>query len=215
VVPLEAFVSPDITYELMIGTDFFINNNININFHTKTLNFVHPARLRMAHTITIKPYSVTTVYTVLTKMPPGEQLIFIPTGHWIHQGILMPKILIQADLTKPYIPLKISNITNNSVKLRLGRVLGLLVPLFCFEHPVGLLPCDPPYALQADTTVTVNSVKIKVTPSENDFKEFAQYFDFSKSCLSAEQIQKLLVLLYDYKDLFVKKGETLRMTKWT
>jgi hypothetical protein len=93
--------------------------------------------------------------------------------------------------------------------------LGLLVPLSCFEHPVGFLPCDPPSALQADTTVTpltVNSVKTTSIPSDNDFKEFTQYFDFSKSCLSAEQVQKLLLLLYDYKDLFVKKGETLRVT---
>jgi hypothetical protein len=111
----------------------------------------------------------------------------------------MPKTLIQADLTKPYIPLKISNITNNFVKLHLGRVMGSLVSLFCFKHPVGILPCDPPSTLQADTTVTVNSIKIKATLSENDFKEFTQYFDFSKSCLSAEQVQKLLLLLYDYK----------------
>jgi hypothetical protein len=42
--------------------------------------------------------------------------------------------------------------------------------------------------------------------------EFLQYFDFSKSCLSSAQITVLLDLLYEYEELFVKTGETLRMT---
>jgi predicted aspartyl protease len=106
---LEAFVSPDITYELIIGTNFFLQNNININFYTKTLHFVHTARLRMAHTITIQPYSIATVYTIFPQMPPGE-VIFTPSEHWIQQGILIPKILFTFDSNKPYAPIKISNI---------------------------------------------------------------------------------------------------------
>jgi hypothetical protein len=78
---LEAFVRTDINCELIIGTNFFLQNNININFYTKTLNFVHTARLRMAHTITIHPYSIATVYTVLPKLPQGEQIIFTPCDH--------------------------------------------------------------------------------------------------------------------------------------
>jgi hypothetical protein len=141
---LEAFVSPDITYELIIGTNFILQNNININFYTKTLNFVHTARLRMAHNITIQPYSIATVYTVLPKMPPGEQVMFTPSEHWIHQGIIIPKILFAANSNKPYAPIKISNIADKTIKLRMGRVMGVLTLLFCFEHPVGPLLSDPP-----------------------------------------------------------------------
>jgi hypothetical protein len=55
----------------------------------------------MAHTITIQQYSIATVYTVLPKMPPGEQVIFTPSDHWIQQGILIPKILYTANSNEP------------------------------------------------------------------------------------------------------------------
>jgi hypothetical protein len=61
---LETFVSPDITYELIIDMNFFLQNNIDINFYTKTLHFVHTAHLRMAHTITIQPYSIAGVFNL-------------------------------------------------------------------------------------------------------------------------------------------------------
>jgi hypothetical protein len=86
--------------------------------------------------------------------------------------------------------------------------MGILTPLFCFEHPVGPLVLDPPFNMIADgaiAPITVCSIKTKSQPSDKEFKEFAQYFDFSKSCLTPEQTHKLLLLLYDYKELFVKK----------
>jgi hypothetical protein len=142
-------------------------------------------------------------------------LIFQPSDHWIQQGILIPKILYTANSDKPYAPIKISDIADKTIKLRMGRVMCILTPMFCFEHPVGPLLSDPPENLITETAMlpmVVNSVKIKPQSSDTDFKAFAQCFDFSKSCLTPEQTHELLLLLYEYKDLFVKKDEILRMT---
>jgi hypothetical protein len=97
----------------------------------------------------------------------------------------------------------------------MGRVMGILTPLFSFEHPVGPLLSDPPENLITERTMfpmVVNSVKITPQPSDKEFKEFSQYFDFSKSCLTSEQTHELLLLLCACKDLFVKGDEILRMT---
>jgi hypothetical protein len=43
-------------------------------------------------------------------------------------------------------------------------------------------------------------------------EEFSQYFDFSTSKLTTQEQSKLLQLLYEFEELFVKKGETLKAT---
>jgi hypothetical protein len=66
-------------------------------------------------------------------------------------------------------------------------------------------------------TTKVNGIHKKAdfdkSSDKNMFiEEFQTYFDFSKFCLDAAQHKVLLEFLYEYADLFVKKGESLRVT---
>jgi hypothetical protein len=96
--------------------------------------------------------------------------------------------------------------------------LGDISPLLSFQKPIGPLNEDivTPGTTNTGTTM-VNRINKNIDSNKSSdnkisIEEFQTYFDFTKSCLDAGQHRVLLEFLYEYADLFVKKGESLRVT---
>jgi hypothetical protein len=98
--------------------------------------------------------------------------------------------------------------------------LGILSPLLSFQKAVGPLNGEiAPHNSRNNSPLSVNRIhknsnSDKSSKTKMPIEEFQTYFDFSKSCLDPEQHRILLEFLYEYEDLFVKKGESQISWKW-
>jgi hypothetical protein len=126
--------------------------------------------------------------------------------------------LVTVDHKKPVMPVKIANCTTSTAYIVQGKSLGTLVPLKCTEKPLGPLSDSGDEKKLKSILKTMNNMNVGLKrriPSKHkiSFEEFSKYFDFSKSVLDRHQREKLLTLLYEFEDLFVKKDENVRCTK--
>jgi hypothetical protein len=201
--PLDLYVCDSINFEIIIGANFFADNNLSINFSTQKLEKVHNTQLFV--------YQDYTLLAAIAPLTNGQQAVFEPSDAWRAKECLLPRQLVTIDHSKPFILVEITNCSDLPVLLRSLDLLGDLFPLLSFQQPVG--PLHETLPAHVDSIQTSDQSNSK-SPNMHklSLKEFSEYFDFSKSCLTSEQITVLLDLLYEYDELFVKTGETLRMT---
>jgi hypothetical protein len=148
----------------------------------------------------------------------GQEAIFEPSKSWLDLDCLLPRQLVSIDHAKPYIPIEITNCSDIEVALDTRTPLGILSPLLSFQKAIGPLNGDIVSQNSDNSNPSmVNRIhkktdSVKSSDKKMSIEEFQAYFDFSQSCLDAEQLRVLLEFLYEYADLFVKKGESLRVT---
>jgi hypothetical protein len=160
---------------------------------------------------TLPPHTKCIIYTAIAALTNGQQDVFEPSETWKAKECLLPRQSVTIDHSKLFIPIKNTTCSDLPVLLHSTDILGDLFPLLWYQQPVS--------PLHAMLPKHVDSIQINDNPNSKSpsihrlsLKEFSEYFDFSKSCLTSEQIKVLLNLLYEYDKLFVKTGETLRMT---
>ena len=134
---LEAYICRDISYQLILGTNFFAKHHINISFSDFKLSKEPSTRIRMSDSYTIPPYTKVTVYTYVASLPNGTEATFEPSPVWRKLGCLVPRQLVKIDHQKPYIPVEIINCTGRAFKIQKHRVLGQLETLLSFQTPIG------------------------------------------------------------------------------
>jgi hypothetical protein len=102
--------------------------------------------------------------------------------------------------------------------------LGILSPLLSFQKAIGPLNGDSVSQNSANSNPTLvngihkNTDSDKSSEKKMSIEEFQTYFDFSKSCLDAEQHRVLLEFFYEYADLLSRKESLLGLQmpwKWT
>jgi hypothetical protein len=91
---LKTSVCSSISYDMVLGTDFYVPNKININFQKSKLEIVHDSVLRNSKACNIPPNSILTIYTQIPEHANGNEAIFEPNINFMHSGVLVPKQLI-------------------------------------------------------------------------------------------------------------------------
>jgi predicted aspartyl protease len=207
---LKTYVCPQLGYQLVLGTDFLLQNRLNIDFENRKIKRIFDSTLTVSKFAKIPTNCAITLYTKIAKHATEGESIFEPHPKWIAKGILIPKQLVTIDHKKSVIPIKITNCTEKIVYILKGKTLGKLKPLSYNEKPLGPLSESGDELMPKSILKTMNNLKYgpkikKQRKQKTDFDEFRKYFDFSKSVLTKQQREKLLELLYEFEDLFVKK----------
>jgi hypothetical protein len=215
---VEAYVCPSISFEMILGAHFFAENDLSINFQTKQLEKVLTTCLFVSQPTILPPHTKCIIYTAIAKNTMGQEAIFEPSKSWLELDCLLPRQLVSIDHAKPYIPIEITNFSDVEVALDYRTPLGILSPLLSFQKAIGPLNEDiVTQNSENSNPIMVNEIhknadSDKSSDTKMSTEEFQTYFDFSKSYLDAGQDRVLLEFLYEYADLFVKKGESLRVT---
>jgi hypothetical protein len=126
--PFDLYVCDAINFEIIIGANFFTDNNISINFSTHNLE-------KLNNTPTI----CCIIYTTIAPLTNGQQAVFEPSEHWKIKECLLPRQLVTIDHSKPFIPIEIINCSDLPILLQTTDLLGDLFPLLSFQQPVGPL----------------------------------------------------------------------------
>jgi predicted aspartyl protease len=136
---LKTFVCPTIGYEVVLGTDFLLQNRLNIDFEKGKLKRVVNSTVTVSRFAKIPTNSAITLYTRIPAHATEGDSIFEPHPKWIERGLLIPKQLVNIDKSKPVIPIKITNCTEELVYILKDKTLGKLTPLNYNEKPLGPL----------------------------------------------------------------------------
>ena len=107
------------------------------------------------------------------------------------------------DKDKPWVPVRILNPDATRKLLIQGTRVAIAERL----HPADQISEVMEPSLSVNSTAPVQK-KVRFQPP----KEFSDLFDLSNSTFNSEQIDELLSLLWDYSDVFLKKGDKLGCT---
>jgi hypothetical protein len=139
---VEAYVCPSISFEMILGAHFFVENDLSINFQTKQLEKVVSTRLFVSQPTILPPHTKCIIYTAIAKNTMGQEAIFEPSKSWLELDCLLPRQLVSIDHAKPYIPIEITNCSDIEVALDTRTPLRILSPLLSFQKAIGPLNGD-------------------------------------------------------------------------
>jgi hypothetical protein len=125
---LNTYVCPKLGYELVLGTDFLLQNKLNIDFERKKIKRIQNSTLTVSRSAKLPVNSIITLYTKIPSYATEGYAIFEPHPRWIARGLLIPRQLVTVDHKKPVMPVKITNCTDNTSYIIQGKELGTLVP---------------------------------------------------------------------------------------
>ena len=114
-------------------------------------------------------------------------------------GIGVARALVTIDCNKPWVPVRILNPDNTKKHLPQGTRIASTERLNLADQIT-----EPEY-LPLIVNNTFASRKVRFQPPK-------ELFDLRKSTFNSEQANELLCLLWDYSDVFLKKGDKLGWT---
>jgi predicted aspartyl protease len=145
--PLDLYVCDSINFEIIIGANFFADNNLSINFHTQKLEKMHNTQLFVYQDYTLLAHTKCIIYTAIAPLTNGQQAVFEPSDAWRAKECLLPRQLVTIDHLKPFIPVEITNCSDLAILLRSSDLLGDLFFHYyhfnnqwvCFTKPYQLM----------------------------------------------------------------------------
>jgi hypothetical protein len=114
---LNTYVCPKLGYELVLGTDFLLQNKLNIDFERKKIRRIQNSTLTGSRSAKLPVNSIITLYTKIPSYATEGYAVFEPHPSWIARGLLIPRQLVTVDHNKPVMPVKITNCTTSTTPL--------------------------------------------------------------------------------------------------
>ena len=193
---IHAFYSPILNYDLIIGYEFLKRVKLVINFETLEIQPPREYIIKAPKDITLKPNSEVLIWGQLTgKLYPAEGIL--QTHKTLsNMGCLVARGLITIDPTKPWIPICILNPYLHDKTIKKGTKLATIERLTKACKVMDL--CNP----------VEDKNKVRFSPPP----EFTELFDQSESTFSDSEKLELMCLLWEFSDIFLKKGDKLKCT---
>ena len=200
---IKAYYSPVLPYNIILGYNFLKKAKMIINFGKRCVYPQQDHVLKVPKDIYVDPLSEIVIWAKVTGQHiPGLAIL---TSHRsiANLGLAVARSLVTIDKDKPWVPVRILNPDATRKLLIQGTRVAIAERL----HPADQISEVMEPSLSVNSTAPVQK-KVRFQPP----KEFSDLFDLSNSTFNSEQIDELLSLLWDYSDVFLKKGDKLGCT---
>lgn len=205
---INAYYSPILDYELVLGYNFLKSAGLKVDFKNMKISKPKTIVVRMPKDNWLEPETETIVYGyVKYKQTLGEAIIS-PHAAVQNLGLLVARGLVDIDSDKPYIPLRIFNPLPFGVKINAGTRLATVERLSLVDKISDPLN----YCSEVANTTTLDDKQCKKKVKFKPPDDFTQLFDLSKSTFNEDQKSELMDLLWEYEDIFARKGKPLGCT---
>ena len=199
---VKAYYSPVLPYSIVLGYDFLKAAKMTINFGKLSVQPQQTYILRASKDIFIDPLSEMIIWAKMTgRLKPGLAVLSVHKSA-LSIGIGVARALVTIDCNKPWVTIRILNPDNTKKHLPQGTRIASAERLNLADQ------ITEPEDLSLTVNNTTASRKVRFQPP----KEFSDLFDLRKSTFNSEQANELLCLLWDYSDVFLKKGDKLGCT---
>ena len=197
---IHAYYSPILSYDLIIGYEFLRNARLTIDFGTLELIPPREYVIKAYSDISLEPSSETLVWGQLKgKLNASEGILL--THKTLHQmGYRITRGLVTIEESKPWVPVRILNPFPQKLTIRKGTKLAT-VEVLNKAYQICKVENNKEIA-----NIAKSASQVRFSPPA----EFRDLFDLSKSTFNKTQKEELLCLLWEFSDIFLKKGDKLK-----
>ena len=198
---IRAYYSPILNYDLIIGYDFLKKAKLTVNFGNLDIQPPREYVIKAPEDLQLAPQGELIAWGKLTGDPSLAEGILQTHGTLQKLGFLVARGLVKIDPSNPLVPVRLLNPYPYTRIIKKGTKLATIERLTKAYQITEISP-----------TETINQVgqqsKVKFSPP----KEFSDLFSLTESTFDENQKKELLSLLWEYSDIFLKKGDKLKCT---
>ena len=201
---VHAYFSPTLPYHMILGYDFLKEARLTINFGELIVQPQKTYVVSAATDITMDPCSETITWVKLTgRVVPGLAIL---TAHdkITRLGFSAAHSLITLDDQNPWVPVRLLNPYPTTKTVTKGTKIAIAERLTKADHIAELSPIN----MKTSNAAVRSHQKVRFHPPD----DFCALFDLTSSTFNAQQKQELLCLLWEYADIFLKRGDKLGCT---
>ena len=205
VVPVTAMYSETLNYPLILGYNILAGNKLIIDFGTMSITKKPDGVVKLSKKVTLPPMSETILSGYLRgDVKPGLALVTgsEPLKNW---GVLTANAIVSVNQKTDMIPLKLMNLSEEPAEIPAH---------FCVANceqiaEENILESLRPMGSRLNAVCTAGNKKRHGYRSK---EHFAEQFVFEDSHITREQWNKLMDLLWEFRDLFPAEGDELGCT---
>ena len=218
-VPVTAYYLEEMRYPVILGYNFLKEHKIVINFEDLSLKINNQSQVKAVSSTVLPPNSETTMCGYIVESSESGTALVTNSLEMVQKGVFVANALVTVTQGFNVIPMKVLNIEDHSIDLPEHYVIGKL-------ETVGEDIDVQPYIgsessicnLRQETTESTSrrSPKRQDAVTTNNHErppdDFTAMFDTEKSSLNKEEKEELMKLLWEYEDIFARKGRKLGCT---
>ena len=199
-----AYYSPLLPYNVVLGYDFLKKAKMTINFGAMSVQPQQIYVLRATKDIIIEPQTEIVTWGQLAgRLSTG--LAILTTHKTIGQmGFSVAHALVSISQDKPWVSIRILNTYPTKRTIAQGTRIATAERLSIATQIME--PEENP--TKAVNSSRANQQRVRFKPPE----DFCDTFDLTNSTFNSQQKDELLCLLWEYSDIFLKKGDKLGCT---
>ena len=195
-VPVTAYLSPGLPYELILGYHFLVRNKFVIDFETMHITRKRDTEVKLINAVSLPPMSETIAHAYLRHDLAGNTGLITGTDFISNTGLLTANALVALD-SAPIVPVKLLNLSKDRISLDANLSVG---------------NCE---AISSEKIFEQKSCSEKPPKANNkptkNREKYLEQFSFDSSSDPAD-VTQLKHLLWDYRDIFPSESEPLSCT---
>ena len=201
---INVYYSEVLPYSLVLGYDYLRQAKMTVSFGEQEVTMKQIAySIRSTNDTLLQPCSEVILWSRMKgNLAPGLAVLQ-PSTKMLQFGLTVANALVTIEEQKPWIPVRVLNPFPTAKRIPKNMVIATAHRLGIADDIVGF-DADSTHLLCNATT----KQKVRFQPPD----EFAELFDLSLSTFTNDQKQELLCLLWEYSDIFLKKGDKLKCT---
>ena len=205
VVPITAMYSETLNYSLILGYNILAGNKLIIDFGTMSITRKPDGVVKLLEKITLPPMSETTLSGYLRGDINPSLALVSGSEALNNRGVMAANAIVSVERETDMIPLKLLNLSEKPAELPAHFCVANCEQI-TEENIVG---SHKPVGTRLNA---VHASGIKRRHGYKSREQFAKQFVFEDSHITREQWDKLIDLLWEYRDLFPAEGDELGCT---
>ena len=196
-VPVTAYLSPRLPYDLILGYHFLVKNRFVIDFETMQITKKSESQVKLLNAVSLTPMSESVVQAYLKDNIDGNTGLITGSELANNAGLLAANTLGALSENSPVVPVKLLNLSMEHISLP--------------QHfSVGSCEAISSEKIFEQNNRSAQKPKAQRKPSK-DREKFLDQFVFD-SASDPQNVAQLKQLLWEYNDIFPGKNEPLGCT---
>ena len=216
-----ALYSPDVMYDLVLGHDFLQHNKIVIDFANRSVTKPTSCSLLLTEDVTIPPNCEKIVWgSPETMMQYGDGIVNNNNTLTL-TDLHVASVIASYSPDAPNIPVRVLNPHSSEKQLHKSTKIADFHLLTTDQEVFDISNLQEAANTASQAELKANASRshavdehIALPLDENNDvpEDFKTLFDLSKSTFSQDEKEQLMVLLWQFKDIFARPGEQLGCT---
>ena len=196
-VPVTAYLSPGLPYDLILGYHFLVKHRFVIDFETMQITKKSESQVKLLNAVSLPPMSESVVQAYLKDTIDGNTGLITGSELANNAGLLAANTLVALSENSPVVPVKLLNLSKEHISLP--------------QHfSVGSCEAISSEKIFEQNNRSAQKPKAQRKPNK-DREKFLDQFVFD-SASDPQNVAQLKQLLWEYNDIFPGKNEPLGCT---